>query len=184
MGTEGGFNVWWGLLGLLPLVVYIVLVFRDVDPLPATAICVLIGAILTRQTPISFGEALAKATGSFLALVGVIIMLGRGLGEVLTETKVSHTLVHKIIFGIGIDTEKKAMLGIMLACMVVIGLLGTMAGGNAILAPIILPIAASAGALAECGGSYLSSCGRRGSDPRAFYAPGRHPSRFNQDRLW
>ena len=145
MGTEGGFNVWLGLLGLLPLVVYIVLVFRDVDPLPATAICVLIGAILTRQTPISFGEALAKAMGSFLALVGLIIMLGRGLGEVLTETKVSHTLVHKIIFGIGIDTEKKAMLGIMLACMVVIGLLGTMAGGNAILAPIILPIAASVG---------------------------------------
>ena len=37
------------------------------------------------------------------------------------------------------------MLGIMLACMVVIGLLGTMAGGNAILAPIVLPIAASVG---------------------------------------
>ena len=145
MGAAGGFNVWWGLLGLLPLVVYIVLVFRDVDPLPATAICVLIGAILTHQSLISFGEALAKATGSFLALVGLIIMLGRGLGEVLTETKVSHTLVHKIIFGIGIDTEKKAMLGIMLACMVVIGLLGTMAGGNAILAPIVLPIAASVG---------------------------------------
>jgi predicted histidine transporter YuiF (NhaC family) len=145
MGTEGGFNVWLGLLGLLPLVVYIVLVFRDVDPLPATAICVLIGAILTHQSLISLGEVLAKAMGSFLALVGLIIMLGRGLGEVLTETKVSHTLVHKIIFGIGIDTEKKAMLGIMLACMVVIGLLGTMAGGNAILAPIILPIAASVG---------------------------------------
>ena len=145
MGAEGGFNVWWGLLGLLPLVVYIILVFRDVDPLPATVICVLIGAILTHQSLISFGEVLAKATGSFLALVGLIIMLGRGLGEVLTETKVSHTLVHKIIFGIGIDTEKKAMLGTMLACMVVIGLLGTMAGGNAILAPIVLPIAASVG---------------------------------------
>ncbi|HXX34243.1 MAG TPA: permease [Thermodesulfobacteriota bacterium] len=145
MGAEGGFNVWWGLLGLLPLVVYIILVFRDVDPLPATAICVLIGAILTHQSLVSFGEALADALSSLLALVGLIIMLGRGLGEVLIETKVSHTLVHKIIFGIGIDTEKKAMLGIMLACMVVIGLLGTMAGGNAILAPIILPIAASVG---------------------------------------
>ena len=145
MGTEGDFNIWWGLLGLLPLVVYVILVFRDVDPLPATAICVLIGAILTQQSLISFGEVMAKALGSFLALVGLIIMLGRGLGEVLTETKVSHTLIHKIIFGIGIDTEKKAMLGIMLACMVVVGLLGTMAGGNAILAPIVLPIAASVG---------------------------------------
>ncbi|MGZ3567719.1 MAG: permease [Thermodesulfobacteriota bacterium] len=145
MGTESDFNLWWGLLGLLPLVVYIILVYRDVDPLPVTAICVLIGAILTHQSLISFGEVLAKAMGSFLALVGLIIMLGRGLGEVLTETKVSHTLVHKIIFGIGINTEKKAMLGIMSACMVVVSLLGTMAGGNAILAPIILPIAASVG---------------------------------------
>lgn len=145
MGTESDFNLWWGLLGLLPLVVYIILVYRDMDPLPVTAICVLIGAVLTHQSLISFGEALAKAMGSFLALIGLIIMLGRGLGEVLTETKVSHTIVHKIIFGIGINTEKKAMLGIMLACMVVISLLGTMAGGNAILAPIILPIAASVG---------------------------------------
>jgi H+/gluconate symporter-like permease len=145
MGAEGEFNIWWGLLGLLPLVVYVILVYREVDPLPVTAICVLIGAILTRQSLLSFGEVLAKAMGSFLALVGLIIMLGRGLGEVLTRTQVSHALVHKIIFGIGINTEKKAMLGIMLACMVVISLLGTMAGGNAILAPIILPIAASVG---------------------------------------
>ncbi len=145
MGVEEGFNVWLGLLGLLPLVAYVVLVFCDMDPLPATAICVLIGAILTHQNLLSFGEVLAKAMGSFLALVGLIIMLGRGLGEVLTETKVSHTIVHKIIFGVGIDTEKKAMLGIMAACMVVIGLLGTMAGGNAILAPIVLPIAGSVG---------------------------------------
>lgn len=145
MGTEAGFNLWWGLLGLLPLAVYIVLVFRDIDPLPATVICVLIGAVLTHQTLISFGAIMAKAMGSFLALVGLIIMLGRGLGEVLNATKVTHTIVHKIVFGIGVDTEKKAMLGIMIACMVVIGLLGTMAGGNAILAPIVLPIAATVG---------------------------------------
>jgi H+/gluconate symporter-like permease len=138
-------NIWLGLLGLLPLIVYIVLVFRDWEPLPATVICVLIGAVLTHQTLVSFGDVIAKAMGSFLALVGLIIMLGRGLGEVLTETKVAHTMVHKIIYGIGVDTEQKAMLGIMIACMVVVGLLGTMAGGNAIIAPIVLPIAAAVG---------------------------------------
>jgi uncharacterized ion transporter superfamily protein YfcC len=137
--------LWWGLLGLTPLLVYIVLVFRDVDVLPATAICVVIGAVLSRQTPVSFGAALASGMGSFLALVGLIIMLGRGLGEVLTATGVSHTIVHKIIYGIGVDTEKKAMLGMMLASLVMVGLLGTMAGGNAIIAPIVLPIAAALG---------------------------------------
>lgn len=145
MAGSGDFNLWWGLVGLLPLLVYVILVFRDVDPLPATVICVVIGAVLSGQTVVSFGAVMAKAMGSFLALVGLIIMLGRGLGEVLTATKVSHTIVHRIIYGIGVDTEKKAMLGIMLSCMVVIGLLGTMAGGNAILAPIVLPIAAAVG---------------------------------------
>ena len=94
---------------------------------------------------LSFGATLAGSMGSFLALVGLIIMLGRGLGEVLTATGVSHTIVHRIIYGIGVDTEKKAMFGIMVACLVIVGLLGTMAGGNAIIAPIVLPIAAALG---------------------------------------
>ena len=135
----------WGLVGLLPLLVYIVLVFRDVDILAATAICVVLGAVLSHQTLVSFGAALANAMSSFLALVGLIIMLGRGLGEVLTATRVTHTIVHRIIYGIGVDTERKAMLGIMLAVLVIVGLLGTMAGGNAIIAPIVLPVAAAVG---------------------------------------
>jgi H+/gluconate symporter-like permease len=150
---EGVFNMtiemtpalWWGLLGLTPLVIYIILVFRDVEILPATAICVVIGAVISRQSLLSFGVALADSMGSFLALVGLIIMLGRGLGEVLGASGVSHTIVHRIIHSIGVDTEKRAMLGIMAACLVMVGLLGTMAGGNAILAPIVLPIAAAVG---------------------------------------
>ncbi len=138
-------SFWMGLLGLVPLLLYIVLVFRDVDPLPATVICVIIGAIICKQDLASFGDVMQKAMGSFLAIVGLIIMLGRGLGEVLNETKVTHTIVHKIIYSIGIDTQKKAMVGIMISCFVVIGLLGTMAGGNAILAPIVLPVAAAVG---------------------------------------
>lgn len=40
-------------------------------------------------------------------LVGLIIMLGRGLGEVLSETKVAHTLVYKIIYGLASIHRKK-----------------------------------------------------------------------------
>ncbi len=138
-------TVGWGLLGLAPLLIYIILVFRNVDILAATAICVVLGALLSHQSLTSFGAALANGMSSFLALVGLIIMLGRGLGEVLSATRVSHTIVHQIIYGIGVDTEKKAMGGIMAACLVMVGLLGTMAGGNAIIAPIVLPVAASVG---------------------------------------
>lgn len=137
--------LWQGLLGLLPLVLYIVLVFRNVDILTATAACVVVGALLSHQPLVSFGAALAEATGSFLALVGLIIMLGRGLGEVLNATGVARVIVYRIIHTIGVDTEKKAMLGIMVSCLVVVGLLGTMAGGNAVIAPIVLPVAAAVG---------------------------------------
>lgn len=143
--TDANFNIWWGLVGLLPLVVYIVLVLREMDPLPATIICVVIGAIINLKSMAAVGSDLSKAMGSFLGLVGLIIMLGRGLGEVLSETKVAHTLVYKIMYGIGVNSQKKAMLGIMLATIVIVGLLGTMAGGVAIIAPIVSPIAAAVG---------------------------------------
>lgn len=143
MGMNGTFL--WGLLGLAPLAIYIVLVFRGMDVLAATATCVVIGAVLSGQTMVSFGNALAQSLGSFLALVGLIIMLGRGLGEVLNATGASRTIVHSIIHTIGVDTERKAMFGIMASCLVIVGLLGTMAGGNAIIAPIVLPVAAAVG---------------------------------------
>jgi H+/gluconate symporter-like permease len=97
-------ELWLGLLGLLPLVLYIVLVFRNVDILTATAVCVVTGAVLSHQTLISFGAALTDAMGSFLALVGLIIMLGRGLGEVLNATRSRYRV--PIIHTIGADTEK------------------------------------------------------------------------------
>lgn len=143
--ADAGFNLWWGLVGLAPLLVYIVLVLREMDPLPATVICVVLGAIINMKSLTAVGTDLSKAMGSFLGLVGFIIMLGRGLGEVLSETRVAHTLVYKIIYGIGVNTQKKAMLGIMLATMVIVALLGTMAGGVAIIAPIVSPIAAAVG---------------------------------------
>lgn len=143
--ADAGFNIWWGLVGLIPLLLYIFLVMREMDPLPATVICVVLGAIINAKSLVAVGSDLSKALGSFLGLVGLIIMLGRGLGEVLSETKVAHTLVYKIIYGIGVNTQKKALMGIMMATMVIVGLLGTMAGGVAIIAPIVNPIAAAVG---------------------------------------
>lgn len=143
--AEAGFNIWWGLVGLIPLLLYIILVLREMDPLPATVICVALGAVINAKSLVAIGTDLSKAMGSFLGLVGLIIMLGRGLGEVLSETRVAHTLVYRIIFGIGVNTQKKALLGIMVATMVIVGLLGTMAGGVAIIAPIVGPIAAAVG---------------------------------------
>jgi len=162
MATAAGFNMWHGLLGLLPIVVYVILIFTYKDPVPITAFCVVLGALITHQTVFSFANALVKSMGSFLALIGLIIMMGRGLGEVLTATRVTHTLVHKIIYGIGVNTENRAMLGIMTATIVIVGLLGTMAGGNAIIAPIVLPVAAAAGLTKSTVGVLFQACGEEG----------------------
>lgn len=133
------------LASLSIIIIYAIMLFRNVDPLVATAICVGLGFLFNWSTPIEIGKSMSDALGSFMALVGFIIMLGRGLGEVLTDTKVSHTLVHKIVYGIGVNTQTRVKLGIVLSSFIVVGVLGTLAGGLAILAPSLRPIAGSVG---------------------------------------
>ncbi len=131
------------------------------DPLPATIICVVIGAVLNAKSLVAVGSDLAKAMGSFLGLVGLIIMLGRGLGEILSETKVAHTLVYRIMYGIGVNSQRKAALGIMAASLVIVDLLGTMAGGVANIAPIVNPIAAAVGLTPAAGRCCTRAWARR-----------------------
>lgn len=138
-------HFYFQLASLSVIVIYTILVFRNVDPLVATAIGVGIGFLFNLSTPIEMGKALEASLGSFLALVGLIIMLGRGLGEILTETKASHTLVHKIVYSIGVNTQTKVKIGVVVSSMVIVAILGTLAGGLAILSPILCPIAASVG---------------------------------------
>ncbi len=140
---EYGFAFWWSLASLSLIVLYAVLVFRNVDPLVATAICVALGFIFNRSTPLEMGQIMETALKSFLALVGFIIMLGRGLGEILSETQVTHNLVHKIVFSIGVNTLRRVKIGIVVSSLFIVGILGTLAGGLAILAPILRPIAGS-----------------------------------------
>jgi H+/gluconate symporter-like permease len=135
-------SFWWQLASLSLIIVYIILVFRGVTPLVATSIGVGLGFIFNHSTPLEMGHTLQNALGSFLALVGLIIMLGRGLAEILNETKVSNTLVHKIVYSIGINTQTKVKIGVILSSLVIVAILGTLAGGIAIIAPILRPIAA------------------------------------------
>lgn len=133
------------LASLSVIILYAVLVFRNVDVLVATAIAVGVGFLFNLSNPLEIGKTIEASLGGFLALVGFIIMLGRGLGEVLTETKVSHTLVHKIVYSIGVNTQRRVKVGVVLSSLVIVSILGTLAGGLAILAPILRPIAASVG---------------------------------------
>lgn len=147
------------LASLLIILVYIVLVFKNVEPIVATAICVVLGFAYNHLSPIEMGKYMADALSSFLAMVGFIIMLGRGLGEVLSETKASHTIVYKIAYSIGINTKSRVKAGVILSSITVVALLGTLAGGLAILAPILRPIASKVGINRPCLAALMQASG-------------------------
>jgi TRAP-type C4-dicarboxylate transport system permease large subunit len=72
-------------------------------------------------------------------------MVGAGLGVVMTDARVTHTLVHWIVKYIGVNTQKKAKISLVVCSMLICGLLGTLGGGNAVIAPILIPVMASLG---------------------------------------
>lgn len=133
------------LIGFLPLAIYLYLVFKGKDLLVTVVICVLVGAVLTGQTPVSLSAEIAKGLQSFLGLIGFIIMMGAGLGEVLTETKVARNLVDVLIKKVGIKSQNQAIIVTMLISTLLVSLLGTLAGANAMITPILIPIVASFG---------------------------------------
>ncbi len=134
------------IFGLIPLVLYVVLSFREkLHPIFNVAVCVILSAILTKQPFSSFGSVLAGSLGSFLGMIGFIIMIGSGLGAVLQKTGVAEYLVMSLTKRIGVNTERKAILATMICSTVLVSLLGTLAGANAIIAPIIIPLVATIG---------------------------------------
>ena len=132
--------------GLFPLLLYIVLSFRKgMHPLVNVSICAVVGAILVKQPLGSLGAVIYESMGSFLALVGFIIMLGSGLGVVLRKTGVAAAIVNVLMRKIGVKTQKRAILATMVSSVCLVTLLGTLAGANAVIAPIVIPLVAAVG---------------------------------------
>ena len=134
-----------GLWGLVPIVVYAGLALLGVDIVLATLGAVVCAVVLTRSTPAALGPVLLESMGSLIALIGVIILLGAGLGEVLKRTGVAEFIVLSVVRKIGLTTQLRAQLGVMLACTILAGALGTLAGSVAIVAPIVIPLLAAMG---------------------------------------
>ena len=133
------------LLALIPLVVYIVMVFRGKDNTSGIIVGIAIGALMMGQDLKMLASAFSQSLGSTTALIGVIIMAGAGLGVLMTEARVTHTLVYWIVKRIGVNTQTKAKLTLIICSILVCGLLGTLGGGNAVIAPILIPVMASLG---------------------------------------
>lgn len=133
------------LLALLPLLVYLIMVFRNKSNLAGLAVGIVVAAVLTGQGLKALSSIFATALGSFLGTIGLIIMFGSGLGYLMNKARVSHTLVYWIVKRIGVNSERKGMIAIIVSSIVICGLLGTLAGGNAVIAPVIIPVVAAVG---------------------------------------
>ena len=132
--------------GLFPLLLYIILAFKKgMHPLVNVSICAVVGAIMVQQPLGGLGTVIYESMGSFLALVGFIIMLGSGLGMVLRKTGVAAALVNILMRKIGVKTQRRAMIATMICSVILVTLLGTLAGANAVIAPIVIPLVAAVG---------------------------------------
>lgn len=150
------------LLGLLPLLIYIVLVFINVDNLVAIAAGIVVGAVITGQGLPGLAGMFADSLGSFVVRIGFIIMLGAGLGRLMNQAKITHTLIYWIVKRVGINSRSKAKITVIVVSILICGLLGTLGGGNAVIAPIILPIMASMGIVPSAVTLLLKTAGEVG----------------------
>lgn len=134
-----------GIIGLTPIFALAILSICGLDIVLSVIVAIILGAIMTSTTPTELGVLLASSTGSFIATVGLIIMLGAGVGEVATRTGAAKELVNFIVNRIGLSSQTRVKFGIILSSIIICGSLGTMAGGNAIIVAVIIPVAAAVG---------------------------------------
>lgn len=133
------------LWGMLPLLLFVVLVFRAWHPVAAILVATIVGAVMSGASLLDVASVTREGLGSFLAYVGLIIMAGGGLGKVAEKTGVAQNLVSIVMNRIGIRTQNRAILGAMCSSTMLSGSLGTLAGANAVVAPVIIPIVARVG---------------------------------------
>lgn len=134
-----------GLLGFTPILALALLTLAGMDIVLAVISAIIVAMIMTSTSLPTLGVMLANSTGSFIATVGLIIMLGAGVGEVATRTGAAVELVKFVVQRVGISNQRRVKLSIMLSSILICGSLGTMAGGNAIIVAVIIPIAAAVG---------------------------------------
>lgn len=84
-----------------------------VDIVLAVISSIIIAMIMTSTGLPEMGTMLAKSTGSFIATVGLIIMLGAGVGEVATRTGAAVELVKFVVHRIGLSSQTRVKFGIV-----------------------------------------------------------------------
>ncbi|MED0676605.1 hypothetical protein ABEV55_09845 [Aneurinibacillus thermoaerophilus] len=134
------------LWGLVPLIVFIILIFRKWNPIAAISGAIIVGAVMSGASLMDVAKVIGKnGLTDFIAYIGLVILAGGGLGKIAEKTGVARNIVYFIMNKVGINTPNKAMISTMIASSLLAALLGTLAGANAIVAPVLIPVVAAAG---------------------------------------
>lgn len=150
------------LLALIPLLIFIVLAFREVNNTVAAIAGCTVGVFLLGLGLDDISKGIQAALASSTVMMGVIVMMGAGLGALMNKARITHTLVYWFVKRIGVNTRTKGKIVLMLCSILVCGLLGTMGGGCAVLAPIMIPIMASLGIAPTVVSMLFFVCGQVG----------------------
>ena len=133
------------LWAMLPLVLFLILTLTGKNYTLSVGISAILGCILMGQGPKEFAGILVENLGGTLGQVGLIIIFGSGLGLVMHEAGINQVMVNFVVNKLGVNSERKAIFACYLVSLIMVVLIGTLNGGNAVVAPIILPIVAAAG---------------------------------------
>ncbi len=133
------------LWALLPLLIYIVMMFMGRDNVSGLIVGIIAGAVMLGFDFTTLSQAFQTALGSSTAMLGLIILTGAGLGVLMNEARVTHTLVYWIVRRIGVTTPTRAKIVLVVCSILICGMLGTLGGGNAVIAPVMIPILATLG---------------------------------------
>ncbi|MFE7795726.1 Na+/H+ antiporter NhaC family protein [Streptomyces sp. NPDC057460] len=133
------------LWGLLPIVLYALLALTGMNLVLATGVALFSAVLVALPSPGTGLRLLGTATVDPVTLIGLIIVLGSGVGEVLRVTGVADAIVRGILRAVGDRGRIAVMYGMMAACLVLVASLGTLAGALAIAAPLLVPVAARSG---------------------------------------
>lgn len=150
------------ILGMLPLLLFIVFTLMGKSQIAVLFLATGLAMILSGTGIGAYSDMLAESMGSNLALIGLVVLMSSALGKVLEMTGVSQTMVDGIVKKIGVKTEKSAIITTIICSVLVCGMLGTLSGGNSILAPIIIPVVASAGLSKSTVGTIFHNAGEVG----------------------
>jgi len=120
-----------------------VLGFKGVHPLLATFVSCLLGAVLSLQSPMSFAAAIQSGATSFFALIGLLVVFGSALAEVLKETGGARLLIVSIMKNFG-ASQTKILIGTMVSIVVLTVSMGSMIAASALVATVAVTIAAAA----------------------------------------